>query len=142
MKKYNDSIWDAWTAPFQTGHRALTIVDSSKERPTIAGIVGGAATVSRWETDQWIDLGGPASTSVDAISALVYDQADNLYLVIEDQSNFVLYAYDGLSAWEHVGVIGNASNRISLTFDGAGRAYVVFKDPGQDNKLHFLEFYQ
>ncbi|MBW2704581.1 MAG: hypothetical protein JRF33_27505 [Deltaproteobacteria bacterium] len=142
VKEYTGNAWNAWTAPFQTGQRALTIVDSSKERPTIAGIVGGAATVSRWEANQWMDLGGPASTSVEGIGDLVYDQADNLYLVIADQGSYVLYRYDGISTWEQLGVIGVASSYISLALDGAGRAYVVFKDPEQANKLHFLEFHQ
>ncbi len=142
VKKYNGSTWDAWTAPFQTGSRTLTIVDSSKERPTIAGIIDGAATVSRWETDRWLDLGGPTSTSVNAISALVYDQADNLYLAVEEDGRYVLYRYDGLSTWEQLGVIGMANWNMSLAIDGTGRAYVLFRDPERGNKLHFLEFHQ
>ncbi|MBW2704211.1 MAG: hypothetical protein JRF33_25605 [Deltaproteobacteria bacterium] len=144
VKKYNGSTWDDWTAPFQTNSMTLTIVDSSKERPTIAGIVDGAVTLSRWETDQWVDLGGPTSTSVDAISALVYDQNDNLYLAVEENRQYILYRYDGLSAWEDLGIIGKADpyQVMSLALDGTGRAYVLFRDPEQGNKLHFLEFHQ
>ena len=142
IKKYNGSTWDSWPVPFTSMSSMLTVVDTDKQRPTIACVDNGRAWVFRWEDEQWADLGSPLTDTADHMAEMVYDQDNTLYLVLVDGGWLDMYRYEGLAQWTYMGAIGHNAWQISLTFDASGRAQVLYKDPEQAEKLHFLQFHQ